>query len=275
MTNAAAAFGVNTYSYIFGGSAADTVARLADQGYGGVELMFFPGHLWPAELDTSGLRSLRQLCEQRLRLVAVNMPNIDINVAAAAEEMRTYTLNLLVQFVRCAGELGAGGIIVGPGKANPLFPMPSDRMISYFYTALDRLAPLARQLGTRLFIENMPFAFLPDAEALMKVVDGYGDDSIRVIYDVANAHFIGEAPTEGLRRVRDRLSLVHFSDTTRQSYKHDALGCGDVPFTGIASAMKEIGYTELPMLEVISHNPDADIADSCRRLQQAGFGGDA
>jgi L-ribulose-5-phosphate 3-epimerase len=275
MKNAAAGFGVNTYSYIFGGSAADAVARLADQGYGGVELMFFPGHLWPAELDSSRLRGLRQLCEQRLRLVSVNMPNIDINVAAAAEEMRTYTLNLLVQFVRCAGELGAGGIIVGPGKANPLFPMPRDRMISYFYRALDRLAPLARQAGVRLFIENMPFAFLPDAESLMKVVDGYGDESIRVIYDVANAHFIGESPGDGLRRVRDRLSLVHFSDTTRQSYKHDPIGSGDVPLPGIASVMKEIGYTELPMLEVISPEPDADIADSCRRLRQAGFGCDA
>jgi L-ribulose-5-phosphate 3-epimerase len=272
MNQATAGFGVNTYSYIFGGSAADTVAKLADQGYGGVELMFFPGHLWPAELDASQLRSLRNLCEARLRLVAVNMPNVDMNIAAAAEEMRTYTLDLLIKFVRCAGELGAGGIIVGPGKPNPLFPMPRDRMISHFYRALDTLAPLARQVGTRLFIENMPFAFLTDAESLMKIVDGYGDDSIRVIYDVANAHFIGESPTEGLKRVRDRLSLVHFSDTTRQSYRHDALGCGDVPLAGLASAMKEIGYTELPMLEVISHNPDADIADSCGRLLEAGIG---
>src|SRR6266851_2438487 len=109
MKNPAAGFGVNTYSYIFDGSAADTVARLADQGYGGVELMFFPGHLWPAELDASGLRGLRQLCEARLRLVAVNMPNVDMNIAAAAEEMRSYTLDLLIKFVRCAGELGAGG----------------------------------------------------------------------------------------------------------------------------------------------------------------------
>jgi sugar phosphate isomerase/epimerase len=116
MTNPAAGFGVNTYSYTFSGSAADTVARLADQGYGGVELMFFPGHLWPTELDAGQLRGLRQLCEQRLRLVAVNMPNVDINVAAAAAEMRAYTLDLLTKFVRCAGELGAGGIIVGPGK---------------------------------------------------------------------------------------------------------------------------------------------------------------
>jgi L-ribulose-5-phosphate 3-epimerase len=275
MTSPAAGFGVNTYSYIFGGSAADTVSRLADQGYGGVELMFFPGHLWPAELDTSSLRSLRRLCEARLRLVAVNMPNVDMNIAAAAEEMRAYTLDLLVKFVRCAGELGAGGIIVGPGKANPLFPMPRDRMISYFYRALDTLAPLARKVGTKLFIENMPFAFLPDAEALMRVIDLYGDPSIRVIYDVANAHFIGEPPAEGLRRVRDRLSLVHFSDTSRQSYKHDPLGQGDVPLAGLASVMREIGYTELPMLEIISHNPDADIADSCRRLQQAGFSGHA
>jgi L-ribulose-5-phosphate 3-epimerase len=275
MKNAAAGFGVNTYSYIFGGSAADTVTKLADQGYGGVELMFFPGHLWPAELDAAELRKLRRLCEARLRLVAVNMPNVDINVAAAAEEMRAYTLDLLVKFVRCAGELGAGGIIIGPGKPNPLFPMPRERMISYFYRALDVLAPLARKAGTRLLVENMPFAFLPEAEALMRVVDLYGDPSIRVIYDVANAHFIGESPIEGLRRVRTRLSLVHFSDTTRQSYKHDPLGRGDIPLAGLASAMKEVGYSELPMLEVISPSPDADIADSCNRLREAGFGRDA
>ena len=32
MKNAAAGFGVNTYSYTFSGSAAETVAKLADQG---------------------------------------------------------------------------------------------------------------------------------------------------------------------------------------------------------------------------------------------------
>jgi L-ribulose-5-phosphate 3-epimerase len=275
MKKVAAGFAVNTYSYIFDGSAADTVARLADQGYGGVELMFFPGHLWPADLDAAALRALRNLCERRLRLVAVNMPNVDMNIAAAAEEMRKLTLDLLVRFVRCAGELGAGGIIIGPGKPNPLFPMPRDRMISHFYHALDRLAPLAREVGTRLLVENMPFAFLPDAESLMSAVDGYGDKSIRVIYDVANAHFIAESPLDGLRRVRNRLSLVHFSDTTRRSYKHDPLGHGDVPLSGMPQVFEEIGYRELPMLEVISRSPDADIADSCKRLREAGFGAKA
>jgi hypothetical protein len=48
----------------------------------------------------------------------------------------------------------------------------------------------------------MPFAFLPDAESLLKIVDGYGDAGIRVIYDVANAHFIGEPPIAVVHRVR-------------------------------------------------------------------------
>jgi len=272
MTNIHAGFGVNTYSYTFENTAFDTVARLADQGYGGIELMFFPGHLWPAHLSESDLKKLRELCERRLPLVAVNMPNIDMNIAAAAEEMRSCTLGLLVQFVRCAGELGAKGIIIGPGKANPLFPMPREQMISHFYRALDRLAPLAREAGTRLLVENMPFAFLPDADALMRAIDGYGDDTIRVIYDVANAHFIGEAPVSGLRRVRDRLDLVHFSDTTRQVYRHDPFGRGDVPLDGLAGTMREVRYSGLPMLEVISRQPDTDIADSCSRLHQAGIG---
>lgn len=272
MMNICAGFGVNTYSYTFDSTAFDTVARLADQGYGGVELMFFPGHLWPAELSGADLRRLRDLCERRLRLVAVNMPNIDMNIAAAAEEMRSYTLGLLVQFVRSAGELGAKGIIIGPGKANPLFPMPRERMMSHFYRALDRLAPLARNVGTRLLVENMPFAFLPDADALMRAVDGHGDETIRVIYDVANAHFIGEAPSQGLQRVRDRLDLVHFSDTTRQVYKHDPFGRGDVPLEGLADVMRDVGHADVPMLEVISHQPDADIDDSCIQLHRAGIG---
>jgi L-ribulose-5-phosphate 3-epimerase len=272
MTNIRAGFGVNTYSYTFDGTAFDTVARLADQGYGGVELMFFPGHLWPADLSKTDLKKLRDLCEQRLRLVAVNMPNIDMNIAAAAEEMRSYTLGLLAQFVRCAGELDAKGIIIGPGKANPLFPMPRERMMSHFHRALDRLVPLAREAGTRLLVENMPFAFLPDADALMHAIDAYGDETIRVIYDVANAHFIGETPSLGLQRVRDRLDLVHFSDTTRQVYKHDPFGRGDVPLEGLADAMRDVGYAEVPMLEVISRQPDADIGDSCDRLHRAGIG---
>jgi hypothetical protein len=74
--------------------------------------------------------------------------------------MRSYTLDLLVQFVRAAGELGAGGIIRSRHQANPLFPMPRDHDF-IFLSRVDTLL-LAQQVGTGFLIENMPFAFLPD-----------------------------------------------------------------------------------------------------------------
>ena len=37
-----------------------------------------------------------------------------------------------------------------------------------------------------------------------------GSDAVRMIYDVANAHFIGEDIADGLKQCRERLELVHF-----------------------------------------------------------------
>jgi L-ribulose-5-phosphate 3-epimerase len=266
-------FGVNTYSYSQRWTAEDCVRSLADQGYASVELMMYPGHLWPAEADAERRRSLRRLCEASgLRLITINSPNIDLNVAGACREMREHTLGLNAAFLRLAGELGAAGLILGPGKANPLFPAPREQLLGYFHEALDRLSPIAREVGVSIFVENMPFCFLPDAQGIMRELDRHGDPEIGVVYDVANAHFIGEDPRAGLRIVRERLKLVHYSDTTRSVYRHDPVGAGDTPFEGIPEVLAEVGFREMPMLEVISQgDADAEILDSVARLAALGF----
>jgi L-ribulose-5-phosphate 3-epimerase len=266
-------FGVNTYSYTQRWTAEDCVRRLAEQGYAGVELMMYPGHLWPAEADATRRRALRRLCETSgLRLVTINSPNIDLNVAAACREMREHTLGLNTAFLRLSGELGAAGLVLGPGKANPLFPAPREQLLGYFYEALDRLSPVAREMGASIFVENMPFCFIADAQGIMHELERRGDPEIGVVYDVANAHFIGEDPRDGLRIVRERLKLVHYSDTTRAVYRHDPVGAGDTPFDGIPEVLAELGFREMPMLEVISQgDADAEIRDSVARLTALGF----
>src|SRR5438105_3142156 len=104
-----AIFGCNTYSYMRSHSAEACLARLADQGFAEFELMVHPGHLWPADASAQR-RTVRRLIEQRgLRLVTLNMPNLDINIAGAAPEMRAFSLDLLIETVRLAGELAARG----------------------------------------------------------------------------------------------------------------------------------------------------------------------
>ena len=264
-------FGCNTYSYIRAERAANCVARLAERGFREFELMVHPGHLWP-DMPKPEMAQLHALFAGDVRLTTLNMPNIDLNVAAAAAEMRRHSLGMLTNVVRLAGDLGAPGVVVGPGKANPLFPAPAEELIPHFFAALDVLCPVAESAGTALWLENMPFAFLPGIEELVAALDNYGNDDIGIVYDVANAHFIGEDIHIGLKRCGQRLRLVHLSDTGRRHYRHDPVGQGDVPFAAIPAMLADVGYAARPMLEIISEKGDADILDSAARLGAFGLG---
>ena len=265
-------FGCNTYSYMRSHSAEACLARLADFGFEEFELMVHPGHLWPAELTAAQRSAIRRMMQQRgLQLTALNMPNIDINVAGAAAEMRAYSLNLVSETVRLAGELGARGVVIGPGKANPLFPAPAAELSGHFFAALDKLCPIAKKAGTALWVENMPFAFLPAIGQLTDALKRYGNEAVRVVYDIPNAYFIGEDFADGLRQCRERLALVHLSDTGRQVYRHDPVGLGTVPFADVPRALAAVGYTARPMLEIISRDPDRDIVASAGKLALLDF----
>jgi sugar phosphate isomerase/epimerase len=265
-------FAINTYSYTASHTARDCMRHLAAQGYADIELMIYPGHLWPSATDAAARRELRAfVAREGLRIASLNMPNIDMNIAAAAEGMRRHTLGLLHAILALAGDLEVPGVVVGPGKANPLMPAPREVLLGHFFRALDELAPHAERIGTQLYVENMPFAFLPDATNLMAALERYGDERVAVIYDVANAVFIGEDLGEGLRRVRDRLKLVHLSDTPREVYRHSAVGEGVVPFAAIPPLLDEVGYRDLPMLEIIAADPDQAIRASIERLFAQGW----
>jgi len=265
-------FGCNTYSYIRSEPAHRCVARLADFGFRKFELMAQPGHLWPPGPNAEDLVDLRQTLSARgLEVVTLNMPNIDINIASVVPEMRVHSIAMLAGTIRLAGEIGVRGIVIGPGKANPLFPADATELTPHFFAALDALCPLAKSAGTALWVENIPFAYLPAIDELMKVLDRYGNDDIGIVYDVANAYFINEDIRTGLMQCGKRLRLVHLSDTGRQQYRHDPVGHGNVPFRDIPAILRDVGYRESPMLEIISRNADNDILNSVERLTAFGF----
>jgi L-ribulose-5-phosphate 3-epimerase len=269
---AAAAFGCNTYSYTLSHTAEACLAHLAGLGFSEFELMMVPGHLWPRDTNSTARKALRRRIDKLgASVVALNMPNVDMNVAGLAPEMRRYTLDILKDIVDLAGDLGVPGVVIGPGKANPLFAAPQERLIGYFLAALDELCPRAEKAGTALWVENMPFAFLPKIGDLMNVLDKYDNPAVGVTWDAANSHFAHEDLAQSLRRCRDRVKLVHVSDTNRWRYRHDAVGLGTVPFASIPPLLKEVGYGRRAMLEVISDEADQDILASAQSLVEMGF----
>ncbi len=269
---AASAFGINSYSYTIDMTAEAFLTKLAGRGYREFELMVYPGHLWPKAMTGADRTALRRHADKLgARLVSLNMPNIDVNIAAASDDVRELSVDHLERIVTLAGDLGVPGVVIGPGKANPLYPMPRDQLMGHFFRALERLVPLARKAGTRLLAENMPFAFLPGMKELTAALDQFGSDDVAIIYDVANGYFIKEDLGEGLRLAKPRLQLVHLSDTGLGAYRHDAVGLGTLPFAQVPPLLAEIGHSARPMLEIIAADADAHIDDSARRLLAAGF----
>jgi sugar phosphate isomerase/epimerase len=265
-------FACNTYSYTVTHDAVHCLTHLAGLGFSEIELMMYPGHLWPPDADAAARRELRRTIETLgLQLVSLNMPNIDMNIAGASAQMRRYTLDLLRGIIALAGDLGVPGIVIGPGKANPLMAAPKQRLLGYLFAALDELAPLAESAGIALWVENIPFAMLPALDEIVAALDCYGRDDIGIVYDVANGHFIGEDLAAALARCGDRLKLVHLSDTNRQLYRHDPIGRGTVPFAAIPAMLSAVGYTQRPVLEIISADPDRDIVDGAEALAALGF----
>lgn len=90
----ASKFAINSYSYTIDHSAPQFLDKLAARGHRSFELMIYPGHLWPKDLSAADRTSLRRHVEASgLEIVTLNMPNIDINIAGASQEMRAYTLD--------------------------------------------------------------------------------------------------------------------------------------------------------------------------------------
>ena len=108
---------------------------------------------------------------------------------------------------------------------------------------------------------------------LLGALKHYGNDAVRIIYDIANAYFIGEDFADGLKQCSAPLELVHLSDTGQQAYRHDPVGLGTVPFADVPRALAAVGYNakRKPMLEIISRDPDTDIIASAGKLAVLGF----
>jgi len=274
--NSASAFGCNTYSYILSHTARDCLNHLAGFGFREFEVMMVPGHCWPAEMDAAARAGLRKhLTSLEANIVTLNMPNIDMNIAGIAPEMRAYTIGILKRIVELAGDLGVPGVVIGPGKANPLFPAPKERLTGYFFAALDELAPHAKKCGTALWVENMPLAALPTIDELMTTLERYGNPDIGIAWDAPNSYFAGEDIAASLIRSAPRLKLVHLSDTGQAVYKHDPIGTGTVPFATLLPALAKVGYRGRTMIEITTTTPDADILASAERLIELGFGASA
>ena len=265
---------VNTYSYIYKLSALDAMRHLLEMGFQRFELLFNFDHIWVSELEPD-IRRVRPswVSEEGGEVISFNLPIMDHNLTSPNPDMRAFTIERFTELIELAGLWSVPYVVLVPGKISPLLPAPSASLASWFYDGVNQLAERAAQCGTKILVENVPVTFAPLASDLSTALGELADERVGVVYDVANGFFAGEDPASGIHALRDRIDLIHLSDTGRKHWRHDPIGTGEIDFESVAEAIRLINFSGQSVMEIISSDPDRELPESRRLLAQWGWQG--
>lgn len=235
--------------------------------------MLIPGHYWPSLDDQANERRAitKLLGDRDLRILTLNQPNLDINLSSSVPEMREHSCRVIAETIRLAAEWGAMGVVVNPGKDNPVLPASPKKLRDWFRQSLDSIVPVAEQMGVQLIVKNHPLSFLYRADELVAFFDQYGGRSLSLAYDFANGVFGREDPYGALRCIANHLRLVYAADTGLDAFRHGAVGTGAVEFPNIAKCLGALGYAHETVLEILEDDPDRALSHSVSYMQGLGW----
>ncbi|NQX18294.1 sugar phosphate isomerase/epimerase [Rathayibacter sp. VKM Ac-2857] len=243
---------INTFSYLWSATAIDAIAELADNGYSTFEVPVSSPHLWPD--DMSGAEradGLARLERYGASIRSLNAGGYDLNLASPGASARRKSIEHIGTVIDLAAEWNVPEIVISPGTRRPMISPSLDRVHGWLAESLETLVPMAAKSGTRLLFENTPYCFTPSIEELVAVIDAVGDDSLKIVYDVANAAYFGEDPVAALLAHHGSIGLVHISDTGTDVWGHDPIGTGVIDWRALGAAVEATIGVDNVVLEVI------------------------
>lgn len=264
---------INTFSYLWSSTAIDAIAELVTNGYKTFEVPISSPHCWPDEISGSERSaSYARLNDYGAKIRSLNAGGYDINLASPGANMRRKSVEHIKSVIDLAAAWDVPEVVISPGTRRPMISPSLERVSGWMYESLENLIPLAKQAGTRLLFENTPYCFTPTIQDLAGVVNTINDDAVKIVYDVANAAYIGEDPVQSLLSHHGSIGLVHISDTGTETWGHDPIGTGVIDWKGLGKAVKETCGVNNVVLEIIrEENPVQEFKKAMQDLKYKGW----
>ncbi|MCP3712439.1 sugar phosphate isomerase/epimerase [Paraburkholderia sp. CNPSo 3274] len=262
-------FGGSTFSFMWQDTALAAMRKMQTLGLNDFDVLVVPGHLWPDQLSAADRSVLAgNLRSEGIRIESLNLPALDLNLVSRVEEFRRYSIDLYIRTMQLAADLGAGAVVVVPGRVSSLFPPPGSDTEHLLRDSLEQLLRVAERLDQKIFVELHPQTPIPTSDAMLTFLDGLAHEKLLIAYDVSNAEFVGEGQPDAIRRLGNRIGQLHFSDGTRSQWRHDRVGHGTVCFDEILKAVNETRFSGVCVLEIISSSPLEDLGASAAALKR-------
>jgi sugar phosphate isomerase/epimerase len=274
------AFSSNAYLHF---SIEETIDKIADLGYSGIEVLADVPHAWPAGLLEPRKQSIRDRLAQR-NLVISNVNAFMMNAVADPRQpywhpawnepdphYRAIRREHTKRALRLAKEIGAANITTEPG--GPLARGQSwDQAAAIFYDELMPCVEVAEREEVLLLIEPEPELLIEKFGQYLEFIQRIDSAWVGLNFDIGHAYCVGEDPQDWVARMAPHTRHYHFEDiAATRVHRHLIPGQGAIDFEATLRAIAGTGYDGWITVELYPYidNPDSAAREAYTYLSTA------
>lgn len=226
----------------------ETIKRLANIGYDGIELGCTTPHAWPAYLDQQKRKYIGQCLKDNniviSSMLAVPGGGPGGNVASVDDAERNWTIQHLKDICDLAVDFDCKTLLYVAGW----YIYGTKKQIAWV-NSLNTLKEIGKYAGDRgITVCIEPTAedsnLVESAEDALLMMEQCELPNVGVMFDTAHAFHRCEPPTDYIYTMGKNLKHIHLTDYNRQ-----APGTAGCDFVSIMQALKDVGYEGYVTLE--------------------------
>ena len=200
-----------------------------------------------ADIDASGLK-----------VWSVHMPySRKLDISVLDDSKRAENVQYMKDMMRVAGVFQPQYLVLHP-SSEPITPVEREQRLANSHASIGELAPVAKEIGAVLCVENLPRTCLgQNGEEMMKLIEGY--DEVGLCFDTN--HLLYQSHEDYLKAVaKGKIRTVHLSDYDFADERHLIPGKGLINNKALWAGIKENGYDGIMMFECYGEPAQLDTA---------------
>lgn len=201
----------------------------------------------PATAASRAVDIMKDITASGLKVWSVHMPySRKWDISVIDDSLRAANIEFFSDMIRVAGTFKPKFLVLHP-SAEPIAPEERAQRLANSHNSIGLLAPVAKEIGAVLCIENLPRTCLgQNAQEMMQLIDGY--EEVGLCFDTN--HLLYQSHEDYLAGIpKGKIKTVHLSDYDFKDERHWLPGKGNVAWLDLWKGIRENGYDGIMMFE--------------------------